>query len=368
MTTNSMKSIAALLMLLCINCAYGDSATSSKFIHVEPDEILLINDDLKARLDEYIRPIASKYDRSKELHAYLFTAAGLNIEYEANTTKTAQETFDTRSGNCVSLANLYVASARYLGLKAVFQKVKVPRDWEKREGFYILPDHMNVAVKINRGTRAIVELVSTYISRELEDEEIQDKQAFAEYYSNKGVEELELRNYQSAINNLEKSTKIFPDLTFAWSNLGVAYKFDGQFDKAENAYKKAIDLDKNYLSALKNLYALYYETNQQEKADKLSSRVKKYARKNPYFMAKTAEVLFEQKDFKGAIDFYKKAIGKKKEEGDFYFGLAKSYYMQGDLVKAQKAQKNAIKYSVDDRDKQRYSSKLDVINRKLEIR
>ncbi len=366
---NSKKALMYLSFILvsayCSPDTNNDSIIPSIY---EPDKILFIENRLKSYLDEQIRPIRSKSHRAKKLHEYLFTESGLNIQYDEKSTKTAHETFESGEGNCVSLANLYVAAARYVGLNAQFQKVKVPRDWERREGFYILPGHMNVAVKINVNTRAIVELVSTYISAELEDEEIDDKQAFAEYYSNKGVEELEQRRYQSAISYLEKSTEIFPDLSFTWSNLGVAYKFSGQYEKAENAYQKAIELDKNYLSALKNLYALYFELNQTDKANELSQRVKRYARKNPYFMAKTAEVLFEQKDYAGALEFYKKAIKKKKRESDFHFGLAKSYYMLGSLEKAKRAQNDAVKYSEDDAEKQRYSSKLDAINRLMEIR
>ena len=327
---------------------------------IDERDILAIDDEIKDKLDAYIRPLRLKEEKASQLHAYLFTPEGINIQYEAGETKTAQETYDTRTGNCVSLANLYVASARYLGLKAKYQNVIVPRTWEKGEEFYILPAHMNVVVTINSRTKAVVELVDTYVPLDLDDEIISDKRAFAEYYSNKGVEFLSAKDYGSAVSHLEKSIAVYDGLAFSWSNLGVAYKFNKDYEKAEKAYLKALDIDKKYLSALKNLYALYFDLNETDKVKSLSERVEKYAKRNPYFLARTAEILHSKGEYQGAVNLYKKAVGKKKDEGDFFFGLAKAYYQLGLTKKAEKARAKALNLAKDEEHRLRYESELEV--------
>ena len=329
------------------------------------NDILYLSDEIKKQLDDKVGFFRRKEKRAVELHRYLFTDHGLNIQYSSDTTKTAVETFEAGYGNCVSLANLYVASARYLGLNAKYQKVKVPRDWEVADDFYIIPGHMNVRVKLNSKSDAVVELVSTYLSMKLDDELIKDQQAFAEYYSNVGVESLTEKKFTKAIAYLEKSTQVYPKLAFAWSNLGVAYKLVGEYDKAEQAYLKAIELDKRDLSAIKNLYGLYSTLNQTEKLEKLAERVEKYRSKNPYVIAQNADLLFHKGYYKRAISLYKKAIKKKNNESKFYRSLARAYFKLGRYDKAEKAQLLAVEHAANLDDERAYKRKLELIKKKV---
>ena len=95
-----------------------------------------------------IKPLKRRTDQVTALHQLLYSAAGFNIIYNNQRTQTASEAFYSRSGNCLSLAALYVASARYLGMDARFQAVEIPFQWLQRDKTMYYLGHVNALVKL----------------------------------------------------------------------------------------------------------------------------------------------------------------------------------------------------------------------------
>lgn len=326
-------------------------------------DVLAINDEVKTLLDTYIKPVHGQVERVEALHMLLFHDDFLGIDYDSAYTKTAQETYDSRLGNCLSLANLFVAAARYLDLPAKFQSVTVPRRWERSGQFYIVPGHVNVHIK-TRSKKILVELLATYYDtpqRKLHTEIISDEQALADYFSNLGVEALERQEYSNAVAYLEKSTRIYPKDSVAWSNLGVAYKLANNFSAAEQAYIRALSIHKNNTSAINNIYALYTQMGEEKKAEKYKKIVERNNRRNPYHYAKLAQSKIESKDYIAAIKQLEKAIRLNPNEASFYHSMAIAYYHLQDyelLVESIEKAKSAAKTQ---QSAQRYQAKLEAI-------
>lgn len=330
--------------------------------------LLQLNASTKAFLDEKLKHIKNQEARTIALHKLLFTADGLNIGYSFKHTKTAQETFDTREGNCVSLSNLYVAAARYLGLKAQFNKVDIARDWDKLEQFYVLPHHMNVVVKLPHGDRATVELVSTYLFNISQGHLITDEQAHAEYYSNVGVEALAAKDYTKALEHLQQAVTTYPKLTAGWTNLGVAYKHTQQLAQAEHAYLTALQLAPQDMTSIRNLYMLYKEQGEHQKLAHFSKKVEKYISSNPYAMAATATLYFKNNQLEEAKNLYQKAIKLKPTESEFHTGLAKTYFFLGELDQAHTSQQQALNNAPNADGLARYQAKLNAIEKRQKER
>jgi Tfp pilus assembly protein PilF len=65
----------------------------------------------------------------------------------------------------------------------------------------------------------------------------------------------------------DKAVKSDPTYAAAWNNLAIAYEQQGEFDKAREAYEKAVELDpKNLL--IRNNYDLFKELNERSKRRK----------------------------------------------------------------------------------------------------
>lgn len=66
--------------------------------------------------------------------------------------------------------------------------------------------------------------------------------------------------WREAIYRWERATTLDPSYSAAFNNLAIAYEHEGQFDKAREAYDKAIELDPNNAMIRQN-YDLFKEIN-----------------------------------------------------------------------------------------------------------
>ncbi|WP_052692166.1 tetratricopeptide repeat protein [Teredinibacter purpureus] len=337
----------------------------SQLPHVADVDILAISDELKGLLDRTIANLSSGREKAIELHRLLFKPMFLNIDYVYNATHTAQQTYETREGNCLAHAALYTAAARYVGLKAQFQTVDVPRDWLDRDNFYIVPGHVNVVVKLP-GNTITVEFADAYSAQHtqlLDSKVIPDKQVLAEYYNNIGMNYMEEKDYPTAIAYMQKSIDTYSKVGSVWSNIGVVYKLNGYLELAENAYKKGLKYDKRNMSIINNIYILYNQTGQYEKAQKLAKKVTRYSKKNPYYLEKLATTDLNLGNYGHAISLLKKAIALKQNEPEFYINMSFAYHQLGQYNESLKAATLAREYSTSEEEHNRFQSKLDILKR-----
>lgn len=335
----------------------------SKVPDVADVDILAINQEIKDFLDQQVRPIPGLRERAFMLHNLLFRPYYLGITYDDSQTYTAQETFDKGAGNCISHASLFVAAARYVGLKAKFQVVEVPRDWVQSEDYYIVPGHINVAVYIP-GNKITVEFSDVYLAQHTQffkSKAVSDTRALAEYYNNRGMEAMQLKDYLSAIAYMQKSLKTHRNSGFVWSNLGVVYKINGHMAEAQQAYERGLKLDKRNLSIINNAYILYYQTGQLDKAQSLAAKVESYSKKNPYYLAKLASADINLHNYKQAVTKLKRAISKKPEEPAFHFTLSHVYYLLGNQDLAVRQLQIGQKNAINNEDQQRFQHKLNLL-------
>ncbi|WP_086931370.1 transglutaminase-like domain-containing protein [Agarilytica rhodophyticola] len=333
-------------------------------IIVEDVDVLALNSEIKTLLDEKIKVLPSKRQRLLALHTLLYDPAQYNIRYNAYFTASAIETFYNGSGNCISLANLFIATARYVGIRARYQTVNLERQWRRRDGFYEVPGHVNVVVSLPRA-KVLVEFNQAYFDQigdsKVVSKMITDAQAKAEYYNNLGVAYLNQKKYSMAVAYFKKSIKTHKKLDFVWSNLGVAYKRLGDFKAAEEAYLAALKYNSKNRSAIGNIYILYSELGDETKSQAYAKRAEKYARKNPYYLEKLANTELEAKRYDKAVALFKAAIKIHKLEPDFYHGLAVAYYYENDIENSKKALRKSMELAESEEYKLRYQRKLNAL-------
>lgn len=323
-------------------------------------DVLAINQEIKDILDREIRPIRSKTHRAVQLHTLMFASDKWDINYSSDRTYTAQQTFDLRLGNCMSMAALYVASARYVGLPARFQSVKVAPTFTKKLDYFLVPGHMNALVRLPRETINI-EFLQTFFETDIKGAKkrvVSDKKAFAEYHNNIGMELIESDHYALAEKHLKKAVEYAPKLDFLWSNYGVIKKHNGDLKSAETMYKKALSLNKRNLSALTNLYILLKISGRKDEALKISKKVTRYNKKNPYYLVKIAEHSLNNKKYDEALSTINKAIRVDKNIPQFYHVKAKVLYAKGDHKAALGALEKAKEVSENKKDKQQFQKKI----------
>jgi Flp pilus assembly protein TadD len=358
-----------------------------------PDiDILAINDDIKSLLDKKVIKIKGSRDRLETLANILIEKIQYDTTVDPYGVKTAQETFDTGTGNCLSFSNLFIAMARYVGFRAKFSEIPTLPNWNREGEIIFFTRHIGASVDIRTSASQLIQLeVTDNIARimaldatlkfyfapsELAPgnsrvnafrfQAVSDNRAFAQYYNNLGSKQLAEGNAPEAFRYFIKSIKTDSEVNFVWSNLGVVYRRNNQLDAAEEAYLQGLSVtqgpdDTSVLTIINNLANLYDVTGEEEKSAFYKNQIASFRERNPYYQYGTGKAAYYDSLFEESIALFRKAIRLKDDEPLFYYNLALAYMKTGEIKKAERNINKAIKYSWDRGSREYYENFLETI-------
>ncbi len=354
-----MKS-ALLAAALLLSALAGAAAQPSPAPAVADVDLFALNPEMvqfiAARVD-------SNQDRRSRLHSLMdavFGAEGLGIAYEKTGTKTALETFESRSGNCLAFTILLVTMARHVDLDAHFHEVAEVMSWDRRGEIILRNQHMFVEIEIG-GDRMRVDFLPETEKRYRRVSRISDERALAHYYNNIGVETLAKGDIPHSLAYFHKALEADESFSPTWTNLGVAYRRQGDFERAEESHLKAIAIDKAQVTAIANLARLYSATGRQDEAEPLLRKVERYLKRNPFHHFNLGVQSARDGDTGRAIGQLKKAIRRLPEEADFHVTLAELYLRVGKQGKARASLKRALVLSGSERERERLQKELEAL-------
>ncbi len=91
-----------------------------------------------------------------------------------------------------------------------------------------------------------------------------------------GVEALERKEYSAALRSFLDASKAQPNSPEIWSNIGVAYVGKDEPMLAEDSFKKALEVDKDYNDARLNLGVLLSRQKRYPEAERYLREASKY--------------------------------------------------------------------------------------------
>jgi Tfp pilus assembly protein PilF len=307
--------------------------------------------------------IGDEDNRYARLRLLLFAVIGegqFDLVYD-DSTRTAMETFRDQRGNCLSFTNMFVAMARYLDLDASYQEVKIPPDWSLSGHSFLFSQHVNVFIDLENNDQRVVDFNMANFNVNYERRVISDQRARAHYFSNMGVEYMLAGDTAQAFANFREGISEDKSYSPAWVNLGILYRREGYPDYAEAAYLKGVEIDRFNLVAMSNLSSLYHEQGHTELAEHYRGQVESHRMRNPYYRYQVAQADFVNGDYDAAIDNLKFAVRERKNEDSFYMLMSLNYLMKGDREAAQHWMKKAEEVAEQAADKQKYSSKYELL-------
>jgi len=268
----------------------------------------------------------------------------LDFHYDSSKTLTAEEAFRQKTGNCLSFSGMIVAMARVAGLKAWYQEVEVRQEWDSINDTLLVSKHVN-AVLEDGHLEYVIDITPKYRreetrNRNVADEKewrrkLSDREAFAQFYNNLGVDALIDNQLAPAHAYFAKAIETDPDTAFFWSNIGVVYRRNGQMEDANLAYTQALELDSTHAVALNNLYALYRELGDEAAAREMQARAERHRRQNPYYLQQMSLDAIEEERYKDAVALIKRAIKIKEADYRFHLTMARSLFLLGETDEAQ---------------------------------
>ncbi|KGJ95896.1 tetratricopeptide repeat protein [Colwellia psychrerythraea] len=333
-------------------------------------EVFQLDDEMRAMVQTKLVNNFPANQKARILLKHLFNEENIALSYAGNANVTASQAYHSKVANCMSLTILAYALADEAGMNISFQQVEVPEYWVRNGQYSLVTGHVNLLVKASENVthRTVWGESATRIDfdpfvakKHFPSHKIEKHTLLAMFYNNKGAEAMVNDSYVLAYQYLKQATLTDNQFSSSWGNLGILYKLTGEYGMAESAYRHAFRLDSNNLTSLGNLALLLNKQGRFDEAEPIEELIHKARVKNPYYHALLASEAYFNKSYTQALIHFKKAIQLNDEQHEFYFGLAKTYYMQNELNLAKRAMTKAIALTKAKDTQRQYIAKLNFL-------
>lgn len=308
-------------------------------------EILALSPEMEAFLAEQVHGSTDDIRLHSLLDA-LFERGKLDVSYSNERTTTAAQTFERRSGNCLSFTLMFATMARNVGLEVRFREVGEVLSWDQRGAVLLNNKHLYTEVPVGRDVVA-VDFIPGANKRYRRPRLVSEDRVIAHFYSNLGAESLAAGEPERALAQLERAIAIDETFGWAWSNLGVSYRQLGKPERAEQAYLKAYRLDPTDATPLSNLAGLYAGQGKTFKAARLERRVERHRRRNPFFHYRLSLQASAAGRTEEAIRHLRRAVRRAPDDPGFRLRLAELYHADGRRRRAIRSLELALHHSRD---------------------
>jgi len=288
------------------------------------DGILALNDVMRDYVSSRVKGDPQARSRLKKLIRGMIDDGLLTLDYDANRTHTAIETFETRQGNCLSFSILFASLAREANLDATFQMVDIPPSFRVDGEMVLLNNHINVRINgirrdINHVGGYVVDFNTAEYNGNYATKKVTDEYAIALYFSNVAVESMQAGDARRAFRYLKKGIETDPEIAGLWVNLGVLYSRHEHYNMAEQAYRQALSVQPANKSALVNLASVLAILGREEESAFFAQKVAYYRDHNPYYHYFKAQTAYRENELDDALVYLAEAIRLKRDEHQFYF-------------------------------------------------
>ena len=295
-----------------------------------------------ARAKTYTESATSAYARAGLLVRAITAGHQFDVQWVPVLTTAARDTLENGHGNCLSMTSLFVGLARGIGLDAYYVDASDRVNEIGREDELIVDNgHIAATVHTDRGW-SLVDFTGE-LSEYRTFRPIDDVEALAHYYNNRGYEILSLASlegrevpWQDALADFQLATYVLPSFSRGQNNLGVAYARLGDDVAAEAAYRRALRADSSFAAPRHNLGNLSLRRGEADLAVYWYTLAIKLQKNNPYAHYHLGLALNKTGDFDGAIKAFQRAIALKHDYAEPRNLLAAAYRRQGRMEEAER--------------------------------
>ena len=372
--------LSTLITLLLVGCAptvvvppeKTDELLSGRLLFGEELEtdsldasaVLAITDEMREYVRRTVRNHPQARGRLNRLVSGMINDGLLTMDYDANQTYTAAETFRRREGNCLSFSILFAALAREANLQPTFQMVDIPPTFRSDGEVIMLDNHINVRIFGLRKDMLysrdyVVDFNNAEFKGNYRTKKVKDTYAIALYFSNIAVDRIRENDWRGAFQYLKKAIETDAAIPGIWVNLGVIYSRNGLYEQSVQAYQQALSIQPSNRSALVNLTTVLNQMGRQEEADYYSKRVSYYRNRHPYYHYSLAQAAFEEGRMDDSLLHIAKAIKLKDDEHQFYYLMGLVHQSRHAFDEAARNYEKAKEIARDPRLVAGYSRKLD---------
>ena len=352
-----VRGCALLLGLLLGGCAstpQGDLRSGPELFHddwfLPPSEpidgarILAINEPMRRYLREQIAPRMRAEGERKGLFNALQDSGQLKIEYDAEFTRTAEEAFAARTGNCLSLVLLTAALAREVGLGVQYQNVLGEHTMSRNSDLVFYNGHVNLVLNERRsedplaitpGSPMVIDFLPARARRGQQVQTASEQTVLAMYMNNRAAESLAAAKIDDAYWWARAALQQAPRYTDTYNTLGVIYRRHGNVAEAEAIYAHALALEPGNIAAMSNIIPVLRELGRDREAERWARRLAELQPIPPFHFFDQGRRAMDEQDYATARDLFSKEIERAAYYHEFHYWLALAYVglHQGELAR-----------------------------------
>ncbi|WP_082938264.1 tetratricopeptide repeat protein [Mitsuaria sp. 7] len=305
----------------------------------------------------------------------LYNRSELQLEYDAETTRTAAEAFDAKAGNCLSLAMMTATFAREMGLPFVFRQIYDEEQWSRVGDLQVVSGHVNIALGRRRSEFRVLGsdepslvvdfLPGAQISRQ-RAMPIDERGIVAMYMNNRAAELLAQAQIARAYWWARAAWLHDPRMLTALNTLGVIYRRHGDTALAERAFRHVLAHEPANVQSMSNLAQALRFQGQFAEAQKLETQLALLQPYPPFKFFDLGVAAMKAGDYAQARDLFAKEIDRSAYYHEFHFWMALANVGLGkwDVVRTELAK--AEEYSVTMPQRRLYAAKLESLKAKMQ--
>jgi Flp pilus assembly protein TadD len=363
--------------LLKVPMPFEDAAFAPSTLPLPSRESLFaLSPAMQAYAHEHLRMPASGKDSRRELIAALYEKQRLRIDYEASITRDAAATFDTRSGNCLSLVIMTAAFARHLDIPVSYQAVLLD-DFHSRSGdLQFVSGHVNLVLspRALRPSRdadephaLVVDFLPQIELRGVRTKSLTEATIVAMYFNNRAAELLAEGQVTAAYWAARRAVQEDPSFSAALNTLGVVYTRHRLLAAAEQAFRRVLEQEVFSVSALTNLQRLLVAQGRSAEAEPIQARLAQLQPVTPFDQLTRGQKAMVEGRHAQALELFVRELRLQPFQDEAHFWAAQAYWRLGEGKLAERHLQYARDFSRTRSAQQRYGAKLEHLRAQLPL-
>jgi len=349
---------------------FQDELFAPPSVRINAADVFALSPEMRSYVSHAIDDRLRVEGKQRGLFDALYDKNQLRLDYDAEVTRNAAQTFAAKSGNCLSLVIMTSAFAKEIGVPVRYQRVLVQESWSRSGEFYFSSAHVNLTLgRTELGSRILdfegagmtIDFLGPedILGRRIRN--IKENTVVAMYMNNRAAEALADGNLSDAYWWAREAIVQDPAFLNSYNTLGVAYRRHGDLRQAELALRHVLQMEPENPQVMSNLIRVFNDEGQVEQAKTLSARLDQLQPYPPFYYFNLGQAAMRKGDFKLAQELFTREVDRDQYYHEFHFWLAAADVGLGEYDAARKELVLAMQNSMTHKDHELYAAKLDRI-------
>jgi Tfp pilus assembly protein PilF len=291
----------------------------------------------------------------------------LRLEYDSAFTRNAAETFEARTGNCLSLVIMTAALAKEMGVPVRYQKMDIDETWSRRGNIYFSVGHVNLTLgraphglgsRIDDGEQLTVDFLPPPDMHRVRWRVVEEKTILAMFMNNRAAEALAAGQVDDAYWYAREAIRQDPDFGSSYNTLGVIYRHGGHLQESARILGYALAREPSNTHILSNLASVLASLGRIEESRELERRLARLQPDPPFAFFNRGLAAMREGDYRTAKELFLREVDRDPYYHEFHFWLALALSNLGETDRAKEHLALAMENSSTRNEHDLYAAKL----------